>query len=83
MAVEVGMSDGSGAAMVSSAGMTFEYEGGASVVEVSPSAGTVTGGSMVSVKTFVQPVDGAARGGAVAWCSFLMDFLKHYITWTY
>ena len=62
VSVEVGMGEAKEAALVSASGVVFKYEGGASVLEVSPAVGVVEGGSVMSF------VVSGVEDGSQAWC---------------
>ena len=56
------MGEADEAALVSSSGVMFKYEGAASVLEVSPTMTVVEGGSVVSM------VVSGVEDGSQAWC---------------
>ena len=62
VSVEVSMGEADEAALVSSSGVMFKYEGAASVLEVSPTMTVVEGGSVVSM------VVSGVEDGSKAWC---------------
>ena len=62
VSVEVSMGVSMEAALVSSSGVMFKYEGAASVLEVSPTMTVVEGGSVVSM------VVSGVEDGSKAWC---------------